>query len=75
MRLGGHLWSRCNRGWHPSYLTRGKAVETAEIVVRQGLTVHRILDDRIVPVTLDREAARAIYGAPPGQPFPITLRP
>ena len=55
--------------------TAVKAVETAEIVVRQGLTVHRILDDRIVPVTLDREAARAIYGAPPGQPFPITLRP
>lgn len=55
--------------------TAEKAVETAEGVVRQGLTVHRVLDDRIVPPTLDRDAARAIYGAPPGQPFPIALRP
>ena len=55
--------------------TAAKAVETAEAVITQGLSVHRILDDRIVPTTLDREAARAIYGAPPGQPFPITLRP
>ncbi len=55
--------------------TAEKAVEIAEAVIRQGLTVHRILDDRIVPPTLDREAARAVYGAPPGQPFPITLRP
>ena len=54
--------------------TAAKAVETAEAVINQGLTVHRIIDDRIVPATLDREAARAIYGAPPGQPFPITLR-
>ena len=52
-----------------------KAVDTAEAVINQGLSVHRILEDRIVPVTLDREAARAIYGAPPGHPFPITLRP
>ena len=55
--------------------TAAKAVETADAVINQGLTVHRIIDDRIVPATLDREAARAIYGAPPGQPFPITLRP
>ena len=55
--------------------TASKAVDTAEAVVSQGLTVYRILVDRIVPATLDREAARAIYGAPPGQPFPITLRP
>ena len=55
--------------------TAAKAVEMAETVIDQGLTVNRILDDRIVPATLDREAARAIYGAPPGQPFPITLRP
>ena len=55
--------------------TAVKAIEIAEAVMTQGLTVHRILDDRIVPATLDREAARAIYGAPPGQAFPITLRP
>ena len=55
--------------------TAAKAIETAEAVINQGLTVHKIIDDRIVPATLDREAARAIYGAPPGQPFPITLRP
>ena len=54
--------------------TAEKGVETAESVVRQGWTVHRILDDRIVPSTLDRDAARAVYGALPGQPFPITLR-
>lgn len=55
--------------------TASKAVDLAEAVINQGLTVHKIIDDRIVPATLDREAARAIYGAPPGQPFPITLRP
>lgn len=55
--------------------TASKAVDLAEVVINQGLTVHKIIDDRIVPATLDREAARAIYGAPPGQPFPITLRP
>ena len=55
--------------------TAEKAVETAEGVIRQGQTVHRILDDRIVPPTLDRDSARAIYGASPGQPFPVTLRP
>jgi CheY-like chemotaxis protein len=52
-----------------------KAVGTAEEVLAADLTVHRILDDRIVPPTLDRQAAVAIYGAPPGAPFPLTLRP
>ncbi len=55
--------------------TAAKAVDLAEAVINEGWTVHRIIDDRLVPTTLDREAARAIYGAPPGQPFPITLRP
>ena len=55
--------------------TAAKAVALAEDVLAADLTVARILDDRIVPATLDRQAAIAIYGAPPGAPFPSTLRP
>ena len=55
--------------------TAPKAVAMAESVMTAGLTVRRILDDRIVPVTLDGDAACAIYGAGPGAPFPLSLRP
>ncbi len=52
-----------------------KVVSVAEDVIAADLTVHRILDERIVPRTLDRQSAMAIYGAPPGDQFPTTLQP
>lgn len=55
--------------------TASQAVAMAESVISAGLTVRRILDDRMVPTTLDGGAALSIYGAPPGAPFPISLRP
>ncbi len=54
--------------------TAAKAVALAEDVMRAGLTVARILDDRVVPATLDRQSAIAIYQAAPGQGFPLSLR-
>lgn len=54
--------------------TASIAVASAEEVIAQGLTVRHILEDRIVPATLDAASAQAIYGAGPGRPFPKTLR-
>lgn len=50
------------------------ACATAEAVVSHGLTVHDIVARRRVPPTLDWQSAMAIYGAAPGQPFPLSLR-
>lgn len=52
----------------------GQAIAAAEAVVLGGFTVHHIVDRRIIPDTLDWQTAIAIYGAEPGQPFPITLQ-
>ena len=41
----------------------------------QAMTVRAILDARVVPTLLDHGAAHAIYGADPGDPFPLTFRP
>ena len=54
--------------------TSALACAAAEAVVAAGLTVHDIIDKRRVPVSLDWKSAVAIYGAEPGDPFPITLR-
>lgn len=54
--------------------TASIAVATAEEVIGRGLTVRRIIEDRVVPETLDAASAQAIYGAGPGKPFPKSLR-
>lgn len=46
----------------------------ADEVLRAGLTVRTIIDQRIIPQTLDWTSATAIYQGDPGQPFPLTLR-
>ena len=54
--------------------TSAIACATAEAVVAAGMTVHAIIDKRIVPATLDWKSAVAIYSAEPGQPFPLSVR-
>lgn len=60
-----------------AYTHLGTSVPTAakaEEVMRAGLTVKAICDQRVIPATLDWTSAVAIYQADPGQPFPLTLR-
>jgi CheY-like chemotaxis protein len=54
--------------------TSAIACAAAEAVLAAGLTVHDIVDRRIVPHTLDWKSAIAIYSADPGQPFPLSVR-
>lgn len=55
-------------------LAAQRSVALAEAVVAAGLTVKQIIEDRIVPATLDVRSALAIYGAGPRAPFPLGLR-
>jgi hypothetical protein len=52
----------------------GEAVAKAEEVLRLGLDVATIVARRIVPPSLDPMSGMAIYGAAPGDRFPVTLR-
>lgn len=54
--------------------TSAIACTTAAAVMAQGLTVREIITRRTVPPSLDWQSAVSIYGAEPGQPFPLSLR-
>lgn len=54
--------------------TSQPTVAKAAEVLRAGLTVRAIIDQRVIPSTLDWTSAVAIYQGDPGQPFPLTIR-